>query len=292
MASLADIGRLSLDDASRSTKYEKGFAEFALTGSHDLVSFSEREDQILALHDQLEELRLEVALSERLKIQPAGEHDIFRPLDRVLIDLGTVDGPTSDDNIVEQLNNAEREYLESRSAYLLKNSIVESILVTDPILKAVHSGANATPAERYGSIQPRRTVLERLLNLYRSLHPLIDRRDVLSITHANLTSNLTTVMNGLTLAEAQNITLSRKNRALTETLLDLTTNLQTQRPEDISNPKLRSHLHDLKEETKTSRARWRIMKSVIAAVIVGSGIDWARNNELRELVLDDDEGPI
>ena len=214
-----------------------------------------------------------------------------RPLDRVLIDLGTVDGPTSDDNNVEQLNNAEREYLESRSAYLLKNSVVESILVTDPILKAVHSGANATPAERYGSIQPRRTVLERLLTLYRSLHPLIDRRDVLSIAHANLTSNLTTVTNDLTLAEAQNISLSRKNRAQTETLLDLTTNLQTQRAEDISNPMLRSQLQDLKEETKTSRARWRIMKSVIAAVIVGSGIDWARNNELLELVLDDDEGP-
>lgn len=71
-----------------------------------------------------------------------------RPLDRVLNDLDIVDAAASDDSIVEQVKMAEREYLESRSAYLLKGSIVESVLVTDPILKAVHSGVNATPAER------------------------------------------------------------------------------------------------------------------------------------------------
>ena len=83
---------------------------------------------------------------------------------------------------------------------------------------------------------------------------------------------------------------SRKNRTLTDTLLDLTASLQTERAEDVGNPKLRSQLQALEEETKTSRARWRIMKSVTAAVIVGSGIDWSRN-ELRELVLDDEDGP-
>lgn len=130
-----------------------------------------------------------------------------------------------------------------------------------------------------------------LLNLYRSLHPLIDKRDVLSIAHANLASRLTTIMNDLTIVEAQNIVSSRKNRASTATLLDLTASLQTERAEDVSNPNLRSQLQLLKEETKTSKARWRIMKSVTAAVIVGSGIDWSRNNDLRELVLDDEDGP-
>lgn len=76
MADVADIGRLSLDDASKPMEYEKGFADFAGKGSHDLVSFSDREKQILSLHDQLEELRLEVALSEGLANQPAGEHEI------------------------------------------------------------------------------------------------------------------------------------------------------------------------------------------------------------------------
>lgn len=53
----------------------KGFADFVAIGSHDLVPFSEREEQILALHDQLEELRLEVALSEGLENQATGEHE-------------------------------------------------------------------------------------------------------------------------------------------------------------------------------------------------------------------------
>lgn len=98
-------------------------------------------------------------------------------------------------------------------------------------------------------------------------------------------------MNDVTVVEAQNIISSRTNRALTDTLLDLTASLRTEKAEDVSNPKLRSQLQVLKEETKTSRTRWRIMKSVTAAVIVGSGIDWSRNNELRELVLDDEDGP-
>lgn len=76
MANLADIARLSLDDTSRGTEYEKGFADFAAIGSHDLESFSKREEQVLVLHDQLEELRLEVALSEGLENRPAGEHEV------------------------------------------------------------------------------------------------------------------------------------------------------------------------------------------------------------------------
>ena len=77
MANLADMSRLSLDDTSRDTQYMNGFADFAAIGSHDLVPFSEREEQILALHDQLEELRLEIALSEELENQAAGEHERY-----------------------------------------------------------------------------------------------------------------------------------------------------------------------------------------------------------------------
>jgi len=37
-----------------------------------------------------------------------------------------------------------------------------------------------------------------------------------------------------------------------------------------------------------AKKRWRIMKSVVAAIIAGSGVDWARNNDLRNLVLDEE----
>ena len=47
------------------------------------------------------------------------------------------------------LKVAEKDCLEARAAYLLKSSIVESIVITDPVLKAIHSGSNATPPERF-----------------------------------------------------------------------------------------------------------------------------------------------
>ena len=48
---------------------------------------------------------------------------------------------------------AEKECLEARATYSLKQSVVEDVLMVDPILKAVHSGLKATPTERY-SISP------------------------------------------------------------------------------------------------------------------------------------------
>lgn len=44
--------------------------------------------------------------------------------------------------------SAERECLEARAKYVLKNSIVEKVLITDPVLKAIHCGSNVSPAER------------------------------------------------------------------------------------------------------------------------------------------------
>ena len=44
---------------------------------------------------------------------------------------------------------AEKECLEARATYSLKESVVEDVLVVDPVLAAVHSGLNATATERY-----------------------------------------------------------------------------------------------------------------------------------------------
>ena len=58
------------------------------------------------------------------------------------------DSQSGGGNIEQQIEAYEKDYLEARAAYLLKHSIVQNILITDPVLKAVHSGNNATPAER------------------------------------------------------------------------------------------------------------------------------------------------
>ena len=55
----------------------------------------------------------------------------------------------TDEDTELELKAAERECLDARAAYMLRQSVVEDVLIADPILKAVHSGANATPTERF-----------------------------------------------------------------------------------------------------------------------------------------------
>ena len=57
----------------------------------------------------------------------------------------------TDEEVDSQLKIAEKECLEARATYSLKQSVVEDVLVVDPILKAVHAGLNATPTERYST---------------------------------------------------------------------------------------------------------------------------------------------
>lgn len=59
-----------------------------------------------------------------------------------------VDDAQPDEDDEARVKNAERACLEARARYILKNCIVENVLITDPVLKAIHSGGNATPAER------------------------------------------------------------------------------------------------------------------------------------------------
>lgn len=87
---------------------------------------------------------------------------------------------------------------------------------------------------------------------------------------------------------ADNIRALEKNRALTATLLTLAKKVQAQRDEVMKDPRFSAQLEGLRNDAATARQRWRIMKSVVAAVIAGSGVDWARDDTLRDLVLDEE----
>lgn len=88
---------------------------------------------------------------------------------------------------------------------------------------------------------------------------------------------------------ADNIRAMEKNRALTATLLALVQKVQAQRDDVTKDAAFNTQLNGLREDTATARQRWRIMKSVIAAVIAGSGVDWARDDSLRDLVLNEEK---
>jgi len=122
------------------------------------------------------------------------------------------------------------------------------------------------------------------------LFPLVNRRDVLSMAHTNISSSLSSSLNSLSEAQRDNVITANKNRELTGTLLSLAEEGKAEGIEDVIDPELRDQLDNLEKEIKVQRSRWRIMKNVIGAVVVGSSIDWARNDELRELVMDDGNG--
>lgn len=44
----------------------------------------------------------------------------------------------SDEDLQEQLTVAEREAMEAKAEYDLRNRITHNVLATDPVLKAVH----------------------------------------------------------------------------------------------------------------------------------------------------------
>lgn len=54
----------------------------------------------------------------------------------------------SDDELDVQLKVAEQEALDARANYVLRNRIIQHVLVTDPILKAVHKGADGNALEQ------------------------------------------------------------------------------------------------------------------------------------------------
>jgi hypothetical protein len=119
--------------------------------------------------------------------------------------------------------------------------------------------------------------------------PLIQQRDNLSVTLNELSTMVLSSRNELKKAESEHMVTARKNAELATTMLALADQVATIRKEDIDDPKIRQQLDELEGSMKTSRQRWRIMKGTASATIAGSGIDWARDLKLLEIVLDNDD---
>lgn len=235
-----------------SSSVDAAFADFATYKPGDALPFYELEGQVLELWDQLNELRLEKALLEVRNTVPIEQQSL------------------TDEELGVQVKIAEKECLEARATYSLKQSVVEDVLIVDPVLKAVHSGLNATATER-------------------ALHPLIDRRDIVEIARTNLSSTLQTLLKDVAVLSADNTRAMEENRALTTTLVALAKKVQAQRDAITKDPRFSAQLDMERIEATTARQRWRIMKSVVAAVVAGSGVEWARDDTLRGLVLDEED---
>ncbi|KAI8630564.1 centromere protein H (CENP-H)-domain-containing protein [Xylariaceae sp. FL1651] len=213
-----------------------------------LLSNTER--RVLELYDKLQQLQLEIALLNAQK--------------------DYVPDTTSERTI----EAAQKELLDSRARYMLRNEVVTSVLSANPILQAVHNGTKASPVER-------------------DLLPLLTTRDSTSSTLATQNTELHTLLTELTDVESRSLRLTRENVALAGRLLDLAKQTEQGKAEAFAeDSEHAAEIAELQAEVKAGRQRWRVLKGTASAIVAGSGVDWARDAELREIVLDPAEEDV
>ena len=109
------------------------------------------------------------------------------------------------------------------------------------------------------------------------------------MVHGRLAFKLASSTRALVAAEQSNIVANQKNRELSMTMLALAEAMKSQSAEDIEDPRLREQIRSVEKELKESRRRMKTLKGILSAMIVGSGIKWAADESLTELVLDDED---
>lgn len=168
---------------------------------------------------------------------------------------------------------AEDALLDSRARYVLRNEIAESVMSSKPVLRAVHGGSRASPIER-------------------DLAPLLRSRDNASTTLSLQSTSLRGTLDTLTSTEADTLRLSKQNAESAAEVLELATEAKRYQAEAVSDPAYAEEIAQLEADVRTSRRRWRVMKATASAIVAGSGVDWARDDELRAIVLDEDEDGV
>ncbi|KAF4335243.1 hypothetical protein FBEOM_10893 [Fusarium beomiforme] len=169
----------------------------------------------------------------------------------------------------EGTQKVQTELMESRAKYLLRNDVTEAVMTANPILKAAHNGEAASLMER-------------------ELLPYVERRDDTSILVAKQAAETSKVLGALTTAQSNTLRKSRENVSSAAELLELAEQVKLKKRVP-PNFKTMQEQEKLEADLKASRQRWRVMKGVASGIIVGSGIDWVRDDELQNAVLDPEE---
>lgn len=126
------------------------------------------------------------------------------------------------------------------------------------------------------------------MNSHRALLRLVNRRDELALAHENLATVHNAVFKQLSNLKVENLQINRENQELVSQLLGLTKEDSSWR-DRLQDAKLASQLDELEAELKTSKAKWDTMKNIASAMVVGSGLNWAEDDELQALVLDESD---
>ncbi|KAI9682488.1 MAG: hypothetical protein M1829_000280 [Trizodia sp. TS-e1964] len=248
MSELRDLKAACMALIAETTAHRVGFAR--LSGDADEVPFSEREAALLALYQRLEELTVERSMLRALERRRKTSASTTTP------------PPTISPEVIE---DAKVQALEAQARYSLRQQVIESVVMTDPILQAVHTAKNEELRRR------------------------IQTRDSLSVVHTQIASRLSGALAQLSIKEKEGILLSRENVALAGTLMELAKEVGGYNKSDIADEEVRQSIEGIEQAMNVARSRWHMMKNVISAVIVGSGVDWARNVQYRTWVMEGEE---
>lgn len=126
------------------------------------------------------------------------------------------------------------------------------------------------------------------MDLNSAILRLVNRRDVLALAFENLASAHNAVLKQLRDTEVENLQINQENQELVRQLLELTTEDDSWR-EKLQDAGLASRLDELEADFKTRKAKWEVMKNIASAMVVGSGLNWAEDEKLCALVLDESD---
>ncbi|KAF2398283.1 hypothetical protein EJ06DRAFT_523135 [Trichodelitschia bisporula] len=197
---------------------------------------SDEEQEVLKLWDQLQETQLECAF-----LQAQENAELAAP------------GSISESDLQAALQSAEKAVLQARGTHAVRQQAIQSVLVADPTLKAVHGGATDSNLQRY-----------------------LPSRDTLGLIHSHLSSRLAARHSELASVTKELQGLNKANAELASQLVTLATELKDpSTPDELAvDGTTRAKLEELGEKVATARRRWRVMKSLVSGVVAGSGVDW------------------
>lgn len=109
------------------------------------LPLTEDEEKALALYDRLQELRLEIAIINAQRAYRGGMNEPDRWALNLWTDHGIGEPATPTE---EETRQAQSDLLKARAKYVLRNNVIDSVMIANPTLKAVHNGTDASPVER------------------------------------------------------------------------------------------------------------------------------------------------
>jgi F0F1-type ATP synthase assembly protein I len=99
-------------------------------------------------------------------------------------------------------------------------------------------------------------------------------------------------METLVSTQAENAQVVKRNAELAQELCELAETIKAEARASAAEPETQAAIERLKAKVINARRKWRIMKSLVSAIVAGSGVNWAQDEELRDLVIDDEDDEI